>query len=182
MPKPILREIGHILNLKRGYDLTKNEMKQGNVPVVGSNGIIGFHNKYNVTAPCITVGRSGTVGIPQLYNENCWAHNTCLYIDDFKGNNPEYLFYLLKTLRLDKVASSTGVPTLNRNFVHPLKIKYFEEVNVQKLVSKVLLQLDKKLELNNKINSELEKLAKIFLTKINDRINQAVGKWFILKN
>ena len=160
MRKTIVKSIGEILNLKRGYDLTKSEMQQGNIPVVGSNGIIGFHNKHNVIAPCVTVGRSGTVGIPQIYNENCWAHNTCLYIDDFKGNNPEYLFYLLKTLHLDKVANSTGVPTLNRNFVHPLKIKYFEDSNIQKSVSFILTQLDKKIELNNKINSELENLAK----------------------
>ncbi len=158
--KPQKTTLGEILNFKRGYDLTKDEMNNGDIPVVGSNGIIGFHDKYNVKEPCLTIGRSGTVGIPHIYKNNCWVHNTCLYIDDYKGNDCNYLYYLLKTLKLDKVASSTGVPTLNRNFVHPLKVLVYRDINVQKNISNVLSTIDKKIELNNKINEELEKLAK----------------------
>ena len=74
--------IGDLLTLKRGYDLTKNEMNEGIYPVVGSNGVIGYHDTFNVKAPCITVGRSGTVGAVHYYNQDCWVHNTCLYIED----------------------------------------------------------------------------------------------------
>lgn len=105
-------KIGQLLNLKRGYDLTKNEMTKGAIPVVGSNGIIGFHNVSNCKSPCVTVGRSGTVGATHLYKQDCWIHNTCLYVDDFKGNDPLYIFYLLKVLNLEKFANSTSTPTL----------------------------------------------------------------------
>ncbi len=148
------------MNFKRGYDLTREQMKEGNVPVVGSNGIIGYHNTSNVKRPVVTVGRSGTVGMPHIYYEDCWVHNTALYIDDFKGNNPEYIFYMLKQLKIDKVASSTGVPTLNRNFVHPLKLNFEQDVENQKDIAKILSQLDEKIELNNQINEELENIAK----------------------
>jgi type I restriction enzyme S subunit len=135
-------------------------MNEGYTPVVGSNGIIGYHNKFNVKRPVITVGRSGTVGKPHIYFEDCWVHNTALYIDDFKGNNPEYLFYLLKGLNIDKVASSTGVPTLNRNFVHPIKINFENDLGKQKDIAKILMNIDLKIANNSKINEELELMAK----------------------
>lgn len=152
--------IGEVLNLKRGYDLTKEQMKSGSIPVVGSNGIIGYHNKSNVKKPVVTVGRSGTVGIPHIYYEDCWVHNTALYIENFKSNNPEYLFYLLKELKIDKVASSTGVPTLNRNFVHPLKIKFEPNIIKQNNIVKILKNIDLKIGNNIEINRQLELITK----------------------
>ena len=76
--------LGDILNFRRGYDLSKTKMIAGFIPVAGSNGIIGYHNEATPTSPCITIGRSGNVGTPYIY-EHCWAHNTVLYVDDFKG-------------------------------------------------------------------------------------------------
>lgn len=153
-------KIGDLLNLKRGYDLTKEEMIDAGIPVVGSNGIIGYHNKATAKNPCVTIGRSGTVGIPHYYKQDCWVHNTCLYIDDFKDNNPLYLYYLLKNVNLTKVANSTGVPTLNRNFVHPLKIKATDNKAYQDKIAHILATLDYKVHNNNKIISELESMAK----------------------
>lgn len=37
-------KLGDLLNFRRGYDLPKTEMKEGDIPVAGSNGIIGNHN------------------------------------------------------------------------------------------------------------------------------------------
>lgn len=154
--------LGNVLEFKRGYDLTKNELKKGSVPVVGSNGIIGYHNRDNSPIPCLTVGRSGTVGIPHIYDRACWVHNTALYVTDFKGNNPFYLYYLLKNIDLNKVSTSTGVPTLNRNFVHPLKIQFVDNKTIQNKIVTVLKGLDEKIENNNKIFVELELIIKSY--------------------
>ena len=37
---------------------------------------------------------------------------------DFHGNNPRFVFHLLRHLDLQRFSTGTGVPTLNRNFVH----------------------------------------------------------------
>lgn len=153
-------KIGQLLNLKRGYDLTKNEMTKGAIPVVGSNGIIGFHNVSNCKSPCVTVGRSGTVGATHLYKQDCWIHNTCLYVDDFKGNDPLYIFYLLKVLNLEKFANSTSTPTLNRNFIHPLKINAYTDIKEQQKIGRILSSIDDKIAINNQINAILERVAK----------------------
>ena len=152
--------LGNLLELKRGQDLTKNDMCKGTYPVVGSNGIIGMHNVFNVKAPCITVGRSGTVGAVHYYNENCWAHNTCLYVSDFKNNNPLYLYYLLKNIDLTKVATSTGVPTLNRNFVYPITTTATANLDEQNNIANILGAIDEKIENNDAISAQLEALAK----------------------
>jgi len=57
-----VRKLKYVLKLSRGVDLAANQFKQGDYPVMGSNGSIGFHNKYNCLGPGVTVGRSGSVG------------------------------------------------------------------------------------------------------------------------
>ncbi len=154
-------ELGDLIEFQRGYDLPKSELRKGIYPVRSSNGILGYHNEYKVVGPGITIGRSGTVGIPHLIKENFYPHNTALYIKDFKNNNVDYIFYLLKNLKLNDRGSGSGVPTMNRNHLHPLKIKAHSEVLEQQIIAKVLSDLDAKIELNNKINAELEAMAKL---------------------
>ncbi len=152
-------KLGDLLNFRRGHDLPKKNMVYGIYPVVGSNGVIGYHNEYTTDSPCLTVGRSGNIGTPHFLKQKCWAHNTTLYIDDFKGNNPEYIYYLLKTLNLGHYGGGSAVPTLNRNHIHPIEIKYTENCSEQKSISKILSDLDNKIETNNQINKNLEEMS-----------------------
>jgi len=153
--------LGDLIEFQRGYDLPKSEMIEGIYPVRSSNGILGYHNEYKVTGPGITIGRSGTVGIPHLIKSNFFPHNTALFIKDFKGNNVAYIFYLLKNLKLGNKKSGSGVPTMNRNHLHPLEIIAYKNCDAQTRIAKVLSDLDTKIEINNKINSELEAMAKL---------------------
>lgn len=121
-----------ILNFKRGYDLSKKNMRGSDYPVLGSNGIIGYHNEYIKKKPCVTIGRSGNVGTPYYYNLDCWPHNTTLYIDDFKGNDEKYIYYLLKTLDFKRYAGGSAVPTLNRNHIHPIDVLVNLDIKKQK--------------------------------------------------
>ena len=147
--------LGDILNFRRGYDLPHSEMSGGDIPVAGSNGVIGYHNIATDITPVITIGRSGNVGTPYMYDK-AWAHNTTLYIDDFKGNDPLYLFYLIRTLPLASFGGGSAVPTLNRNHIHPLTVKHCPDVTEQKRIASILKSFDEKIALNNRINHNLE--------------------------
>ena len=151
--------LGDILNFRRGYDLPHSEMSGGDIPVAGSNGVIGYHNKATDISPVITIGRSGNVGTPYIY-DRAWAHNTTLFIDDFKGNDPLYLYYLIKTLPLASFGGGSAVPTLNRNHIHPLIVKHCPDVEEQKRIASFLNAFDEKIELNKRINHNLEEQAK----------------------
>ena len=155
-------KLGECLELQRGYDLTSSQMQGGEVEVVGSNGIIGYHNSERGNSPCITVGRSGSVGKVHYYEQPTWAHNTALFIKDFKGNNPKYLYYLLKNLHLDNIfeKGSSVIPSLDRKLVHSLVVPFHKDINDQRKVVDVLSAIDRKIELNKQINDNLEAMAR----------------------
>ena len=155
-------KLGELIQLQRGYDLSSSKMKDGNVPVAGSNGIIGYHDEARSNHPCITVGRSGSVGKVHYYEQATWAHNTALFVKDFKGNNPKYLYYFLKNLHLDKMfdKGSSVVPSLDRKVVHSLNVPFIKDISYQKRVVAILSNLDRKIALNRAINQNLEALAK----------------------
>lgn len=152
--------LGDFITFQRGYDLPKSQMINGKYPVVGSNGIIGYHNEYTTEFPSITIGRSGNVGNPFIVYGRTWSHNTTLYVKDFKGNDPTFVFYFLKIMNLANYAGGSAVPTLNRNHIHTLPIKVPESVEAQKKIGHYLRLLDEKIELNHAINKNLEQQAK----------------------
>lgn len=152
--------LGDLIEFQRGYDLPKSEFVHGNIPVISSNGILGYHNEFKVRGPGITIGRSGTVGLPQYIENNFFPHNTSLFVKDFKGNIPKYIYYLIKSLGLNELKSGSGVPTMNRNHLHPITILAYTDITTQQKIASVLSSLDSKIELNNRINAELEAMAK----------------------
>jgi len=115
-------KLGEVITLQRGHDLPKSKMEKGDIPVAGSNGIIGYHNEATTKAPGITIGRSGNLGNAYLYKFDFWAHNTTLYVKDFKENDVIFVYYLLKNINFKQFNVGSAVPTLNRNHVHPLEI------------------------------------------------------------
>ncbi|MDY0225047.1 MAG: restriction endonuclease subunit S [Candidatus Methanomethylophilaceae archaeon] len=151
--------LGDILTLQRGHDLTYRQTKNGDIPVVGSNGIIAYHDTPTTKAPCVTIGRSGNIGHAFYYDCDCWAHNTVLYVKDFKGTHPKFAYYLLKSMSFGQYNAGSAVPTLNRNHIHSIEIKY-PPLPVQKKIASILSSLDDKIELNTRMNNVLEEIAR----------------------
>ena len=153
------KRLGDILNLKRGYDLPAYKREEGIYPVISSSGTSGYHNEYKVTGTGVVIGRYGTLGEVYFVDGEYWPHNTALYVTDFKGNDPKYVYYLMKCLGNLKVADKSTVPGVNRNDLHELVVPCVD-CDSQKLVAAVLSTFDAKIELNNRINAELEAMAK----------------------
>ena len=151
-------QLGDIFTFQRGHDLPKKQMVSGEYPVVGSNGIIGYHNEYTTESPSITIGRSGNTGNPFIVYGRSWSHNTTLYIKEFKGSDPVYVYYLLKTLDLGNFAGGSAVPTLNRNHIHTLEISV-PPLSEQVEIGNSLRAMDDKIASNTKINHHLEQMA-----------------------
>jgi len=110
------------LTLNYGKGLTKKKRKGGNVPVYGSNGIVGYHNESIVEYQTIVIGRKGSVGELELTYHPSWPIDTTYYVE---SDRKEYIFYWyqqLKTLSLNEMNSHSAVPGLNRDQVYQLKI------------------------------------------------------------
>ena len=150
-------KLGEQLELQRGYDLTSSQMKDGSVVVAGSNGIIGYHDIERGNHPCITIGRSGSIGKVHYYEQPVWAHNTTLFVKDFKGNNPKFLYYFLKNLHLDNLFGngSSVIPSLDRKVVHSMLVPFNKNKKQQEEIANFLSSLDRKIALNRAINRNL---------------------------
>lgn len=146
--------LGDILTFKRGHDLPKTKMVFGEYPVVGSNGIIGYHNEYTTDFPSVTIGRSGNTGNPFIVYGRSWSHNTTLYVKEFKNSNPIFIYYLLKTLDLGNYAGGSAVPTLNRNHIHTLEV-IVPPLQEQIEIGYTLKRIDDKINMNTEINHHL---------------------------
>ena len=108
-----------VLSLKRGYDLPVQERNEnGNIPVFGSNGILGFHNISKRNEPCLVTGRSGSIGFVHKVDVPCWPLNTTLYSYLTNNSNIVYLEYLLRNFKIERFSHGAGVPTLDRKLVH----------------------------------------------------------------
>ena len=157
-PKTLL---GNILELHRGYDLPERERIEGNVPVISSSGYSGMHNQYKCDGENGITGRYGTIGEVFFHYGKCWPLNTALYVSDFKGNVPKYIYYLLKyalKMSIDGKDKST-VPGVDRNVLHKMNIPFCHDIDEQKKIIRVLELIDKKIEVNNMINDNLQHMA-----------------------
>lgn len=151
-------KLGEVITLQRGVDLPKNKMEKGRYPVAGSNGIIGYHNCHTTNGPGVTIGRSGNIGAVHFYESDFWAHNTSLYVKDFKGNDERYIYYFLKTIDFSQFNTGSAVPSLNRNHIHELSVR-LPPLSEQKRIASILSSLDDKIDLLHRENATLEAMA-----------------------
>lgn len=157
---PAATRLGDIVNFKRGYDLPEAARRRGPHPVISSAGISGWHDEYKASGEGVVTGRYGTLGEMHYYSGHYWPHNTALYATDFKGNDPKYVYYLLTCLGRLNTGDKSTVPGVNRNDLHELVIPLITGKAAQKDIANVLSTIDAKIDLNNRINAELEALAK----------------------
>ena len=146
------------ITLQRGFDLPSNKRISGSVPVVASTGIAGYHNEIKVKAPGVVIGRSGSIGGGQYIEKDFFPLNTTLYVKDFKGHYPRFIYYLLKSIDFTSFNVGTGVPTLNRNHLSSILISDLG-IDKEKEIANILGSLDQKIQLNTLINQTLEQIA-----------------------
>ena len=153
------KAIGKVAPLQRGFDLPTQNLVEGIYPVIYSNGILQHHDKYKCEAPGLITGRSGTIGkFTYIDSGFYWPHNTSLWVTDFCGNCPKFIYYLYQTVHIEQFSTGSGVPTLNRNDVHRYKTFVPTAIVEQEKIAKFLSILDERIATQNKIIEDLKKL------------------------
>lgn len=156
--------INGILTFHRGYDLTKNEMKAGRYPVIGSTSIIGYHNEFKIKGPGIVTGRSGSLGKYQLVWDDFWPHNTSLYISNYKGHNIFFVYSLLQTVDFASLNNGGAIPTLNRNVLSNIEV-IEPEKKLQDVFAKIAEPQYQKIKNLEKQNDRLKTARDLLLPK-----------------
>lgn len=141
------KTIKDIAPLQRGFDLPNSELKAGPYPVVYSNGIANYNNRFQVRGPGVVTGRSGTIGTITYVESDFWPHNTSLWVTNFNGNHPRFVFYLYTLVDFSRFASGSGVPTLNRNDAHAFIVSIPQSVDEQEAIAALLSEMDQEIDL-----------------------------------
>lgn len=151
--------------LQRGFDLTKENSGNGNVPVISSSGLSYYHDTAMVDPPGVVTGRKGSLGKVWFVDVPFWPHDTTLWVKDFKGNDPHYVKVFLEKLDLASFDAATSVPTLNRNNLHGLKIA-FPPLPEQKKIAAILSTWDRAIELTEKLIAAKQKRKQALMQKL----------------
>jgi len=151
--------LGDVITLQRGFDLPSHDRKPGNVPIVSSSGVSGYHSEVGARGPGVVTGRYGTIGQVFLIKEDYWPLNTTLWVKDFHGNDPHFASYLLRTIDFQSCSDKSSVPGVNRNDLHRIPVS-LPPLAEQKAIAAILGALDDKIELNRQMNATLEAMAR----------------------
>ena len=147
-----------LLEIKNGTDYRNIEI--GKIPVYGSGGYMTSINQYLYDKESILLPRKGTLNNIMYVTGKFWTVDTMYWsIINKHIVLPNYLYYYLKTLNYDNLYSGSTLPSMTNSAYYSIPIK-LPTLEYQKKLAYTLEIIDKKIELNNKINSELENIAK----------------------
>lgn len=117
------KKLGSVISLEYGKALPENKRITGQYPVMGSNGIIGYHNEFLVEGPSIIVGRKGSAGAVNWVEENNFPIDTTYYVYLLTDTmDLKFVYYIIANIGLETMNSSIGAPGLNRNDAYAIVI------------------------------------------------------------
>jgi len=155
------KSLGDLLALPRGFDLPSQDRRSGPIPIMGSAGITGFHDKATTKGPGVVIGRSGvgSMGVTSFIDRDFWALNTTLFVTDFKGNDARFIYYLLSSINFRHLDSGSAQASLNRNLVYPVRVVVPPTLDEQKRIAGFLATVESRIDLLRQTNATLESIA-----------------------
>lgn len=150
-------KLSDLMEIKYGKD--HKHLADGDYPVFGSGGIMRYVEKSIYEEETILIPRKGTLSNLFFINEPFWSVDTMFWSKINKEKVlPKYLYYTLKTYNLAELNVGSAVPSLTTEVLNKVLVT-IPNKDVQTAIAEILSSLDDKIELNNKINQELETLA-----------------------
>lgn len=162
---PVVK-LGEVITLEYGKPLKSENRVKGDIPVFGSNGIVGYHNEALVLEPTIIVGRKGSAGAINYSEISCYPIDTTFYVSikDPEKLDIKFCYYQMLDLSLDKVNVQSGVPGLNRNDAYDQQF-FLPSIEEQ---TKIVSQIE---EEERMVNGN-KALIKAFENKIKGKIKR----------
>lgn len=174
--------LANVVTLQRGFDLPAQARRPGEVPILGSFGVTGSHDEARVSGPGVTIGRSGaSIGVATYSANDFWPLNTALYVKDFHGNDPRWVYWLLHSIDFTAYNSGSAQPSLNRNFLAKIPVN-LPPPSEQRHIASFLGALDDVIGLERSTNLSVLDLARAIYRRAVNGSTEAVrlsevGKW-----
>ncbi|MCK4947534.1 MAG: N-6 DNA methylase [Candidatus Aureabacteria bacterium] len=163
-------EFKKVCSFEYGSSLPSKNRKGTKYPVMGSNGIAGYHDDYIVKGPAIIIGRKGSAGEVVWVDSNCFPIDTTYYVElKDKSYSFKFLYFVLQGLNLPQLKGGAGIPGLNRNDVYRIYKLPYPSVDIQK---RIVAQIEKE----QKAVEATKDLITLFEQKIKQKIREIWGK------
>ena len=172
--------LGNLITLEYGAGLPESSRSGSGFPVYGSSGIVGQHTDYLVNGPGIVVGRKGTVGAVAWSEGPFWPIDTAYYVNTKCEVGIRWCYWLLQSIGLDRLDSSTGVPGLNRNDAYIIKVK-IPPLPEQRRIAEILDTIDEAIQKTEALISKLKAMKQGLLHDLLTRGLDKNGKLRDLK-
>ena len=138
--------LGDFLKLEYGVSLPDRNRSPGQIPVIGSAGLVGYHDQATNDGPGIVIGRKGSIGSVTWANEDFVPIDTTYFAVPQKGKiDLRWAFHFLKREDLSKLNRATGIPGLNRDDVYALS-RPIPPLAEQQAITAVLDSIDDAIE------------------------------------
>ena len=158
-----------VLKLEYGTSLPERKRFPGHVPVVGSAGLVGFHNQATTRGPGIVIGRKGSIGTVTWVSDDFLPIDTTYFAVPIDGQaDLVWLYYLLAHEDLSKLNRATGVPGLNRDDVYALK-RPIPPLPEQQAIAAVMDSIDEAIEGAEAVIAATERLRDSLLHELLTR-------------
>ena len=151
-------KLKELVTIQNGKDY--KHLGKGNVPLYGSGGLMGYVDDYLYKGESVLLPRKGTLNNIMYVNEAFWNVDTMYWtIINKQLVYPKYLYCYLFLLDLSHKDSGSTLPSMTFNSYYDLPIKLID-YDMQKRIGDLYFTITHKIELNSKINKELESLVK----------------------
>ena len=156
----IKSKLNAIIDLAYGKSLPERKRILGKFPVIGSGGVVGFHNTFLCQGPGIIIGRKGSIGTVHFIKDNFYPIDTVFYVVPKNKKMPiKYIYYLLSQLNLSMLNTDAAVPGLNRAVALSQNVNFSTNEAEQRKITKFLSNYDDLIENNNRRIKILEEMA-----------------------
>ena len=118
-------------------------------------------------ARAVCVSCIGNIGYVGMTTQDCISNQQINSIVVNKDYDADYVYYVMRGLwPLFKKyeGSSTALSILNKSQFSNIRVRVVTDIKVQRRIAAILSSLDDKIELNNKINANLEQQAQAVFT------------------
>ncbi|MCG5236129.1 restriction endonuclease subunit S [Xanthobacter oligotrophicus] len=107
-----------------GKNLPTKKQVEGSVPVIGGNGIGGYHNEPLIDFPTLVIGRVGAqCGNVHLTSGPAWITDNAIYARSIsKSVDLEYAAIFFRNANLNQLAGGSGQPYINQSTLNSLSL------------------------------------------------------------
>ena len=154
-------KIGDLFShFKSGKGIKADEIySSGKYPVFGGNGLRGYTNQNNFNGDCAIIGRQGAFcGNVRYFKGKAYMTEHAIVAVANENNNTRFLAYLLGLMKLGRFSGQSAQPGLSVTELTKQPI-VVPSLSTQKRIASILSSLDDKIELNRRINENLEQQA-----------------------